>query len=68
MRCHICNNMLSEDEIKYEEDFQQYAPCRTCIDLSNVEAIAQLEYLDSEELVTGFDTEGLTSTDDEQAD
>jgi hypothetical protein len=62
--------MLSEDEIKFEKDYQQYAPCRTCIDLSNVEAddTDQLDFLDSEELVTGVDPEGFVTTDDEQAD
>ena len=40
MRCNICDTRLSEDEINFEKDHGNYAPCRTCIDLSGTTKFA----------------------------
>lgn len=31
MKCHICNRQLSQEEIQWEKERQQWAPCYTCI-------------------------------------
>lgn len=31
MRCHICDNILSAEEIKHEQDHGNWAPCTACI-------------------------------------
>lgn len=36
MRCHICDAHLSEDEIKYEENHKQWAPCKACIEACSI--------------------------------
>lgn len=34
MRCKICNNRLSSEEIKYSERYKEYNPCYTCKEAS----------------------------------
>lgn len=34
MRCHICDNLLAPDEIKFYKPRNQWEPCGTCIDVS----------------------------------
>ena len=34
MRCKICNNRLSPEEIKYNKRYEEYNPCYTCKELS----------------------------------
>lgn len=31
MRCHICDKPLTEKEVKYDHDHQEWSPCGTCL-------------------------------------
>lgn len=33
MRCYICDRTLSDSEIQYDQDFQSWDPCSTCLDV-----------------------------------
>lgn len=33
MRCHICNNALSEKEIQFNRDHKDWDPCGTCLEV-----------------------------------
>jgi cytidine deaminase len=35
MRCHICNSVLEENEIKWNKDHEDYDPCGVCLDIIN---------------------------------
>jgi hypothetical protein len=32
MRCKICNAILADSEIKFNEDHQEWDPCGVCLD------------------------------------
>lgn len=42
MRCHVCNEVLAPDEIKYEEKYHAFAPCWVCIAAACVPFIIDL--------------------------
>ena len=43
MRCYICDNSLSDNEINFNEDHKRYDPCFTCIDASDTRKFLTLE-------------------------
>lgn len=33
MQCHICTKVMSDKEIQYHPELQQWEPCGTCMDV-----------------------------------
>lgn len=31
MRCYICDKILEDDQVQYNEDHKDYDPCQTCL-------------------------------------
>jgi hypothetical protein len=46
MRCHICDVVLSEKEVKINSEHKDFEPCTTCLDVIN----DVFEPLDEEEI------------------
>lgn len=47
MRCHICDKTLSDKEVNYNNDHQDWEPCGSCL-----QAISEVFTSDSEEQIT----------------
>ena len=60
MRCHICNAVLSDQEIQWNKDHKDWDPCTTCQDIiesvfnddteEEIDKQLEHEYPDDEEL------------------
>lgn len=35
MRCHICDKILSKDEVNFNRDHQDFNPCGVCLKVIN---------------------------------
>jgi hypothetical protein len=61
MHCHICDKILSQEEIKFERKYNKYAPCRECIQAAE-ECFSDKS---EEEIDKELDDEEESFTDDE---
>ena len=52
MRCHICNTVLDDDHVQFNQDHQDYDPCPTCLQVV-------------EDLVAGYGDRPAMETEDD---
>lgn len=48
MRCHICNNVLTDKEVKFNEAYDEFEPCSEC--LNEIDEVFE-DYPETEDVV-----------------
>lgn len=51
MRCYICNKILEDDHVQYNQDHKDFDPCPTCLNVI-------------EDLIAGYGDRPAIETDD----
>lgn len=48
MHCHICDKLLTDKEIVYDKETQEFEPCRVCMEII-LDAAYVRDYLEEDE-------------------
>lgn len=62
MKCHICDNELSHNEIKWNRDHEEWEPCNTCLHIIAEVFEDRVEYTE-EELEEEIEEENIYELD-----
>jgi hypothetical protein len=61
-RCYICDSLLGESEIEYEQDHQRWRPCNVCIEASGEKEIRLLNTDEEDGGIFDFTLDEFTET------